>query len=344
MARRLGELAELVGGRVEGDAERAIEGIRSLERAGPRDLSFVTHARYRGDAAASRAGALLAAPGIRGLTEVGKDLLLVDDAYHALARLLGLFHPEARPAPGVHPTAVVGRGCQIHPEAYVGPYAVIGEGTAIGAGAAVHALAVVGRSCTVGPGAVLHPHVVLYDGCEVGPRSVLHAGAVLGSDGFGYAPHGGDQVKVPQVGRAVVEEDVEIGANTTIDRATLDETRIGAGSKIDNLVQVAHNVVLGRGCVLVSQVGIAGSTRLGDGVVMAGQAGAAGHLELGDHARVAAKSAVFKPVEAGATVAGIPAVEAAAWRRQQALLARLGDLVRRLRRLEHLVAGGREEG
>jgi UDP-3-O-[3-hydroxymyristoyl] glucosamine N-acyltransferase len=184
---------------------------------------------------------------------------------------------------------------------------------------------------------------VLYDDTEIGPGSVVHAGAVLGADGFGYATQGGAHHKVPQVGRVVVEADVEIGANSTIDRATLGETRIGEGTKIDNLVQVGHNVRVGRHCILCGQAGIAGSTSLGDGVVLAGQAGVAGHIEVGDRVQVAAKSAALASVEPGMVVAGIPAVELRRWRRQVALLSRLEEMSRRLRALEKRFGVSREE-
>jgi UDP-3-O-[3-hydroxymyristoyl] glucosamine N-acyltransferase len=204
----------------------------------------------------------------------------------------------------------------------------------------------------VGEGAVLHPHAVLYDDTEVGSGCVIHAGAVLGADGFGYATQGGTPHKVLQIGRVVVEGDVEIGANTTIDRATLGETRIGAGTKIDNLVQVGHNVRVGRHCILCGQAGIAGSTQLGDGVVLAGQSGVSGHIQLGDRVQVAAKSAALASVEPGTVVAGIPAVELRTWRRQVALLSRLQEMSRRLRAIEKRLGvaaadkepGEREEG
>jgi UDP-3-O-[3-hydroxymyristoyl] glucosamine N-acyltransferase len=228
----------------------------------------------------------------------------------------------------------------VDPTAHVGPYAVIGAGSRIGAGAAVHALAVVGRDCVIGERAVLHPHAVLYDRTEVGAGSVVHAGAVLGSDGFGYATQGGVHHKVPQLGRVVVEEDVEIGANSTIDRATLGETRIGAGSKIDNLVQVGHNVQVGKHCILCGQAGIAGSAHLGDYVVLAGQAGVSGHIELGKGAQVAAKSAALGPVPAGGKVAGIPAVDLRRWKRQIVMINRLEEMSRRLRALERKVNAG----
>ena len=336
----LGRLAELVGGTVAGDPERRIAGIQTLEEAGEDDLSFLTHPAYRKRAAASRAGALLVG---RHLEGVAKDQLVAADPPLALGPLLTAFHPAAPVPAGVHPTAVLGAECVVHATAHLGAYVVLGDGTRVEAGAVLHPGVVVGRGCRVGEGAVLHPHAVLYDGTEVGARSIIHAGAVLGSDGFGYASGGGEHVKLPHVGRVVVEPDVEIGANTTVDRALLAETRIGEGTKIDNLVQVAHNVRVGRHCLLVSQVGIAGSTRLGDGVVLAGQAGVSGHLELGDGVRVAAASVVFKSLPAGGQYAGIPAIEAGRWRRQQALTGRLEEIRRRLRRLEERIDRSSEE-
>ncbi len=332
MGHRLGELAERLGGRVEGDSSFEVRGVSTLEAAGPADLGFVTHGRYRRQAAASRAGALLVPTVAAGVE--GKSLLVVEDAYYGLARLLELFHPESPPEAGIHPTAVVASGVVIDPTATVGPYVVVGEGSRIGPSAVLEAHVVVGRDCTVGERAHLHPHVTLYARSEIGAGAVLHAGSVVGSDGFGFAQHEGHHYKVPQVGRAVLEAEVELGANSTVDRALLDETRIGAGSKVDNLVQIGHNVRIGRGCLLISQSGVAGSTKLGDGVILAGQVGVSGHLELGDGVRVAAKSAVFKDVAAGRQVAGIPAVEAGAWRRRQVALGRLEDLRKRLGALE----------
>ncbi|HEX2253459.1 MAG TPA: UDP-3-O-(3-hydroxymyristoyl)glucosamine N-acyltransferase [Thermoanaerobaculia bacterium] len=338
---RLAELAERAGGEVRGDGDRPIAGIRALPDAGPEHLSLLTAARHRAAARDSRAGALLVAPGAEGWLTGGledRDLLVAAHPTLALTRLLPLFHPPERPAAGVHATAVVGEGCAIDPSAHVGPYAVIGDGSRLGAGAVVGALAVVGRRCVVGEGARLHPHVVLYDDCEVGPRAELHSGVVLGADGFGYAHAGGVHHKVPQVGRAVVEADVEVGANSTIDRGALGETRIGAGSKIDNLVQVGHNVRVGRSAILCGQSGVAGSTVLGDGVVLAGQAGVGGHLEVGDRVTVAASSALLQPVPPGSTVAGTPAMEIGAWRRQVVTLGRLEEMRRRLASLEKRLA------
>ncbi len=341
MTHRLADLAGLVGGRVEGDPDREVEAVRTLTAAGPRDLAFLKSPRYRAEALASRAGALLVGEDLAAGLSVEappRDLLVATNIDLALSRILSLFHAVEAPAPGIHPTAVVEPGAAVDPMAWIGPYAVIGAGSTISARAAVHAHVVVGRGSTVGEGAVLHPHAVLYSETEIGPGAIVHAGVVLGADGFGYATSGGRHHKVPQVGRVVVERDVEIGANTTIDRATLGETRIGEGTKIDNLVQVGHNVQVGRHCILCGQAGIAGSTRLGDFVVLAGQAGVSGHIHLGDGAQVAAKSAALTSVEPGTQVAGIPAIELKRWRRQTVLLGRLEEMSRRLRALERKLA------
>ncbi len=251
-----------------------------------------------------------------------------------------LFHPEAKPAAGIHPTAVVGDGARVDASAHVGPYVVIGARAILGPASVVHAHAVVGEDCEIGAGAVLHPHVVLYRRVRVGAGSVVHAGAVLGADGFGYATREGEHAKIPQVGDVELGRDVEVGALSAVDRALLGTTSVGDGTKIDNLVQVGHNVRIGRASILCGQAGVAGSARLGSGVVLAGQAGVAGHLTVGDGVRVAAKSAVFESVAEGETVAGIPAVRIGAWRRQQALVRRLAELWSRLRRLERRTGGG----
>lgn len=337
---RLSQLAEIVGGTLEGNPDLEIDSLRPLDTAGPRDLSFLTSPRYRRQAAESRAGALLVG---RGSKQIGRDLVVVEDPYFALSLLLEVFEQKVQPVPGIHPTAVLAGGAEVAETASVGAYVVIGRDSRVGEGSVLYPHVVIGKNCAIGKQAILYPRVVLYDHCEVGDRCILHSGVVLGSDGFGYARHGGRHRKLLHIGKVVVEEDVEIGANTTVDRGLLDETRVGAGSKIDNLVQVAHNVHLGRNCILAAQAGIAGSSRLGDEVVMGGQAGAIGHVELGNGVQVAAKSAVFKPVPSGQTVAGIPAGEMASWRRQQALARRLPELFRRLRALEERVMGVERE-
>jgi UDP-3-O-[3-hydroxymyristoyl] glucosamine N-acyltransferase len=332
---RLAELAESLNGRVVGDADRRVSGVASLREAGPTELSFLSSTSYRREAEASRAGALLVGPGSEDLGSAERALLVVDDPELARNRALALFHPPPAPVPGIHPSAVVDPAAEVAFDACVGPFAVLGAGSQIEAGAVVHAHVVVGRDCRVGAGSVLHPHVVLYDGTCLGARVEVHAGTVLGADGFGYVSRPDGHHKVPQVGRAVVEDDVEIGALSAVDRATLGATRVGAGSKIDNLVQVGHNVEIGRGAILCGQAGVAGSSRLGDGVVLAGQAGVGGHITLGDRVQVGAASAAVKRVGADTVVsATVPAMEIGRWRRLVALLGRLDDIYRRLRELE----------
>ena len=327
----LGDLARLVGGQVHGDPSRVIRAVRSLAAAGPGDIGFLTQERRRAEAGASRAEALLVSAVDPSLPQAQ---LVCAEVGRALVQILERFHPRARPAPGVHPTAVVDPTAAVDPSAHLGPHVVVGAGSRVEAGAALLAGVVVGRDCRVGAGSLQHPRVVLYDDTELGERVEVHAGAVLGADGFGYLPHAGRMVKVPPVGRLVVEDDVEIGANTCIDRAALEETRVGARSKLDNLVQVGHNVRFGPDCVVCGQVGIAGSAEIGRGVVLGGRSGVADHVVVGDGVQVAATSVVMQEVPAGRQVGGIPAVELAEWRRRTALLGRLRELFRRVRALE----------
>lgn len=341
MSWSLAELAGRTGAEIVGDPELRIRGIRTLEAAGPGDLSFLTHPKYLEAARASAASALLVG---RRLEGVGAAQLVVAQPTAALAELLEWMYPEPAPPPaGAHPTAVVAADATIDPSASIGPYAVVGAGARIGAGAVVHPHVVIGPGCEIGAGAVLHPHVVLYRRTRVGERTVVHAGAVLGADGFGYVSQESGLRKIPQVGDVALDAEVEVGANSAVDRALLGTTSVGAGTKIDNLVQVGHNVRIGRGAILCGQAGIAGSAVLDDGVILAGQSGVAGHLRLGKDARVASKSAVYEEVAPGSTVAGIPAQPIGSWRRQQALLRRLAGLLRRLRRLER-AAGIEPEG
>ncbi len=331
MAFRLGDLATELGGRVLGDCDHQVRSFTNLELAQEGDLSFLRDPRLRDRALESRAGAVVVPPEV---DLEGKHLLVVEDPGLAATVLANRFFPPDPWPPGIHSSAVVDPTARVDPTAHIGPFVTLGAGTVVEEHGVLLAGAAVGRRCRVGSGAMLHPHSVLYDDTELGAGAVLHAGAVLGSDGFGYTTRRGVHHKVPQVGRVVIGDEVEIGANSAVDRATFGETRIGAGTKIDNLVQVGHNVQLGRACILSGQAGIAGSARIGDGVVLGGQAGCAGHLEVGDGVQVAAKSAVFQSVEAGTKVGGIPAIDLRRWRRQVVILSRLQDFIRRLRILE----------
>jgi UDP-3-O-[3-hydroxymyristoyl] glucosamine N-acyltransferase len=331
----LSELAARVGGEVVGDPDARVDGVRPLEDAGPEHLSFYHNRRYLQAALASRAGVLLLA---EPESFAGRTLLVCREPYAALAELLELFHPTPHPPAGVHPSAVVAA------DAEIGDGATVGALTFIGARARVGARAVVGEGCVVGAGAaigedtLLHPRVVIEADCRVGARCILHAGVVIGSDGYGFATVEGVHRKVPQVGIVVVEDDVELGANVCVDRATLGETRIGRGSKVDNLVQIAHNVQVGAHSLLVAQVGISGSTRLGHHVIMAGQSGASGHVTLGDGTIVTAKAGIMEDTPPGAMVSGFPARPQREFLRAMANLYQLEGLRRRVRALERALA------
>jgi UDP-3-O-[3-hydroxymyristoyl] glucosamine N-acyltransferase len=332
---RLDDLAQRVGGEVRGDPERLLRGIAALEQAGPHDLSFLTNSRYRKAAVESGAGAILVGTGIE---LAGCDLLQAAEPYVALAQLLGLFHPPRPQQAGISPDARIGQDVRLGRDVRVGPFAVVGDRCELGDRAVVDAACVLGEACRVGCDTRLSPRVVLYDDTHVGARCIVHAGVVLGGDGFGFATSAGKHRKVPQVGRVVVEDDVEIGANSCVDRAMLGHTLIGRGSKIDDLVMIAHGVQLGPDSLLAGQAGVAGSASLGARATLAGQAGVAGHLKLGEGVTVAAKSAVFQDLAAGAFVAGVPAADHAVWKRSQALFRRLPELRNQLRELRTRLA------
>jgi UDP-3-O-[3-hydroxymyristoyl] glucosamine N-acyltransferase len=286
--------------------------------------------------------ALLASSDLASELPATTSAVVVDRPHAALTALLPLFHPERAPDPGVHPTAVIGRGVQLGDAVSVGPYAVVDEGTRLGDRVRVGAHTVIGRACDVGDDTLLHPRAVLYDGTVLGRRVIVHSGAVLGSDGFGYAFEGGAYRKIPQVGGCRVGDDVEIGANSCIDRGSIGDTVVGQGTKLDNLVHLAHNVRVGANCAMAAQVGIAGSTRIGDGAAFGGQSGAVGHIEVGAGARVGAQSGVLSDLAAGMAVAGHPAREVKAYLKGSALMMRLPELRSRVRALEKRLGGAAE--
>ena len=332
---RVDELARHVDGEVVGDGSASIEGVRPLSEAGPEHLSFYINPRYREAFQSCRAGAVLVGAG--KLPASASPLIRSSAPYLALARLLELFHPSPEPPPGVHATAVVDPSASLGADVHVGAHAVIEAEAEIGDGAVVGAHAVIGGASRLGARSMLRPGVVLYPGTWVGSDCLIHSGVVLGGDGFGFASVEGVHHKVPQVGRVVVEDGVEIGANSVVDRAALGRTRIGAGSKLDALVMIGHGAELGEGCLLAGQAGISGSTRIGKGSIFAGQSGAAGHLELGPGTVVTAKSAVFGDHTAGGMISGVPAGEHRHWLRVQALVRKLPEMQQELRALRKRV-------
>ncbi|MBI5164117.1 MAG: UDP-3-O-(3-hydroxymyristoyl)glucosamine N-acyltransferase [Magnetospirillum sp.] len=323
----LARLAELSGATLaEGaDADLLLADVAPLEVAGPQDFSFLDNRKYAAAFEASKAGACVVGAEMAERAPAGMALLLSSDPYRAYARIAQAFYPVTAPQPWVAPTAWVdpsasiGEGCRLEPGAVVLAGAQIGTGCRIGANAVIGDGVVIGADCIVGANATVS-HAV------VGNRVNIYPGARIGQDGFGFAMGPQGHLKVPQLGRVVIGDAVEIGANTTIDRGAGPDTVIGAGSMIDNLVQIGHNVQMGRACVIVSQVGISGSTRLGDFVAAGGQAGITGHLKIGSGARIAAQSGVMRDIAPGETVGGAPAVGMKDWLRQ---VAALGKLARR---------------
>jgi UDP-3-O-[3-hydroxymyristoyl] glucosamine N-acyltransferase len=340
----LARLAAAVGAPVEREAERLFRGLAPLETAGPEEVTFLLHARYASLAARTAAGAIVvgpdaAAPG----GSSGPIPLRVASPHAAMLTLMGLFHPEPPVQPGVHALASVSPDASVAPSASVGPFAVVETGALIGAGARVGALVYVGAGAVVGEGCVLHPRVVVRDGVRLGRRVIVHPGAVLGADGFGYLPQGGRHVKIPQVGGVRIEDDVEIGANSAVDRGTLGDTVVGRGTKIDNLVQVGHNCEVGEDVILVAQVGVSGSSRIGRGAMLAGQVGLADHATVGESAILAAQAGVISDVPAKEIWGGSPARPLGETKRIWAAERALPELVRKVRdltrRLEALERG-----
>jgi UDP-3-O-[3-hydroxymyristoyl] glucosamine N-acyltransferase len=320
----LAEIAKRCGAElaVGADSNATLTDVAPLDKAGASDISFLDNKKYVEAFTVSRAGACLVHPSLAARAPVGMALLLADDPYRAYAMVAQAFYPVPPAVPGiaagahVDPSAILAPSVQVEPGAVIGAGAEIGAGCMIGANAVIGAGVVFGETCIVGAGATVS-HAI------VGNRVNIYPGVRIGQDGFGFAMGASGHLKVPQLGRVVIEDDVEIGANATIDRGAGPDTVIGAGCRIDNLVQIGHNVQLGRGCVVVAQVGISGSTRLDDFVVVGGQAGITGHLRIGAGARIAAQSGVMRNIEAGNTVGGSPAVPMTEWLRQSAVLGQL---------------------
>jgi len=337
------EIAARLGGVVHGDADALIAGVRGIEEAGDGDLAFIANRRYRSRLKTTRATAVLVAPGTE---EPGRTLIVVADPYVAFGQALALFHPREPERPGIHERAFVDRDARVSPQSSIHAGATVSRGAEIAAGAVLYPGAYVGVDASIGEESVLHPNVTVYDRCRIGKRVILHAGVVVGGDGFGFARPGWENIKIPQVGIVQIDDDVEIGANTTIDRGTMGRTWIRKGAKIDNLVQIAHNVVIGEYAIVVSQAGVSGSTTVGRGVMIGGQAGLVGHIQVGDHAMVAARAGIHKNVPAATIVAGAPHMPHREWLRLEATIPKLPamrqqllDLAKRLEALEKKLEG-----
>jgi len=334
MAFTTAQIAQQLHGEVVGDGSVQLTGFAPAERARPGELTFAENADYFAAAERSQAAAILVAG---PFVSSSKVLIRVRNARVALARALPLFFPpEAHPS-GIHPSAVIAESAQIDPTAHIGPNCVLGARVRLGARSVLMGGNHLRADCQLGEDVCLFPNVVLYRETQLGHRVTIHAGTVIGSDGFGYVLDGGRHRKVLQLGNVIIQDDVEIGANSAIDRGTLGPTIIGEGTKIDNLVHVAHNVVMGQHCMIMGQVGFAGSTRLGNYVVVASQTGIADHLKIGNQVMIGAKSGVMRDIPDGSRVLGVPATPGGQAKRQIIALQQLPELLRRMRELEQQV-------
>ncbi len=333
---KLSEIAQHLGAELIGNADLEITGVASIETATPDKVTFLANEKYARFLADSKAGAVIAK---QRHDASERSFLIHPDPYYSFARCLRLFYelPQASLPAGKAASAAVAADANIAASAHVGEFVQVGSGTTVGDESRIMTNSVVGRNCKLGKNCLIYPNVTIYDDTIIGDNVTIHAGAVVGSDGYGYAQHQGVHYKVLQVGRVRIEDDVEIGANVTIDRAALGETVVGAGTKIDNLVQIAHNVQIGKGSLLVSQSGVSGSTRLGDYVVLAGQAGLVGHINIGDRVIVAAQSGVTNDVEPDKVVGGSPARDIRDWKKLEAHLSRLPDRMKELKSLRHQI-------
>jgi UDP-3-O-[3-hydroxymyristoyl] glucosamine N-acyltransferase len=323
----LQQIVERLGGEVAGDGSRAVTGVATLDDAGPDEIAFLANPRYRPKLARTRAGAVIVGPRDREATAIAR--IVADNPYAYYARTVSLFHPPAVAVPGVHPSAVVDPAARVAASAEIGPGAVVAAGASVGERARIGAGSVVGEGASVGDDTLLHPRVTIYHGCVVGARCILHSGAVIGADGFGMAPDAGRWVKIPQVGRAVLGDDVEVGANSTIDRGALSDTVVEEGVKIDNQVQVAHNCRIGAHTVIAGCAGIAGSVVIGRHCVIGGGAGLVGHITVADGVTISGMTFITKSItRPGIYSSGLPMMPHADWLRNAAHLRRLDEIAR----------------
>ncbi|HSW38379.1 MAG TPA: UDP-3-O-(3-hydroxymyristoyl)glucosamine N-acyltransferase [Acidobacteriota bacterium] len=329
---KLSQIAEKIGCSMKGTDDIEIVRIAGIEEALPGDLTFVSNRKYISRIKNTRASAIILG---NDMPQVDIPTLRTDDPYLAFARALELFYEPPKPDPGINATAVIAGDAEIGPDVSIGAYAVIGKGCRIGAGTTIHPHVVVCRDVFIGDESVLYSFTVVREGCRIGKRVILQNGVVIGSDGFGFAPmKDGTFYKIRQSGRVIIEDDVEIGANTTVDRAAVGDTVIERGAKLDNLVQIGHGVRVGEHSVLAAQAGVAGSTKLGRGVRVGGQVGFAGHLEVGDGAVITAQSGTSHDIPPGAVVSGSPAFKNSMWLRSAVAFSKLPELVRKVQELE----------
>lgn len=333
------QIAVLAGGVVEGNGDVAISSFAKIEEGRPGAISFLANPKYTHFIYTTQSSAVLVSKAFEPEKPVECTLIRVDDPYAAVAKFMEMAAQMLQPNPvGVEQPSFIADGTNIPDDAYIGAFAYIGKNAKIGRGAKIYPHAYVGENATIGEDSVIYSGVKIYHGCQVGNRCILHSGAVIGADGFGFAPVDGHYNKIPQLGNVVIEDDVEIGANTTVDRATMGSTCVKAGTKLDNLIQVAHNCIIGENTVMAAQAGIAGSTKLGKHCMIGGQVGFAGHIDIGDNVQIGAQSGIASSVATGSRVMGSPAVDISKYARQIVLQKNLQDLYDRVKALENAIA------
>jgi len=334
MEKTLKEIATLVQGELSGDGSVKIRGIAGIEEAQPGELTFLINPKYRIYLDRTKASAVIVG---KKMEKLKIPMIRHDNPYYAFCKALELFIIKKNYPEEIHQSAIWGEDVKIGKGVHIGPFVIIGDRVKIEDKVVILAGSFVGEDSVLGEESFIYPRVTIREGCLIGRRAILHSGVVIGSDGFGYVKEGGAYHKIPQIGNVVLEEDVEIGANTTIDRATLGETRIGKGAKIDNLVQIAHNVTIGENSILAGQVGISGSTRIGKNVTVAGQAGMAGHIKIGDNVIIGAQAGITKSIPSDTVVSGYPAREHNKAKRIEACITLLPFYVKKIRELERKI-------
>ena len=333
------QIALLINGRIEGDANASVNSFGKIEEAKQGQLAFLANPKYEDHLYSTQASVIIINESLQLKQNVGATLIRVTDAYTAFATLLSKYQEMVtQQMHGIQQPSYIAKTANYGENVFIGAFAYLGEHVTIGNNTKIFPGVFIGDSVRIGSGTIIHPGVKIYKECVIGDRVSIHAGTVIGSDGFGFAPQAdGSFKKIPQIGNVVIENDVEIGANTTIDRATIGSTIIKSGAKLDNLIQVAHNVEIGNSTVIAAQAGISGSTKIGKGAMIGGQAGVVGHLQIGDGAKINAQSGVGKSIEAGKAVTGSPAYDYTAALRSQAIARHLPELEKRVKELEALV-------
>lgn len=329
------EIANLLGGKVEGDTSVVVSNFAKIEEAQAGELTFLANPKYEHYLYSTRASIVLVSEDFAAKEAYTTTLVRVADAYSALAQLMQVAEQAMHQRPqGIHPRATIAEGVDPSPAAYIGAGAIIEEGVRLGQGVYIYPNSYIGKNCTIGDGSIIYPNVTLYHNTQIGKRCIIHAGAVIGADGFGFAPQLDGYHKIPQLGSVLIEDDVEIGANSCIDRAVMGVTRIGQGAKLDNLVQIAHNCEVGKHTVMAAQGGMAGSSKIGAWCQTGGQVGIAGHLEIGDRVQLGGQTGIIGNVESGKTLMGSPAMDARSAMRVYALMQKLPEIYRSLGAIE----------